>query len=341
MSADAISAALEAGIRCHDAGDLQQAEQHYQRVLKADPRHAKATYLMGLLAHQVGKHELAVRIFGAAIQLDEQQPTFHARLGETYRSLGRIPEAIASYRQALRLNPQWAEFHNNLGTLLQFEGDIPAAIESYRQAIRLQADYAAPHHNLGFSLQQEGQIDAAAEEFAAAVRIQPDYFEANLALASMWQAQGKSQQSPRPFRTVAAAIPAPPQVSCARCWASGRGRLGRRDGLLPSRASSWLPTMRKLITTWALSCTISDRTWRPLMRTCRPCGSIRSWHRPGPTFQTRTWVSCDRMKRPRRQRRAVELQPRSNSAQGNPGQRHSNCKGTWTVRSRLFAGPSN
>jgi hypothetical protein len=37
---------LAAGIRCHDAGDLQAAERHYREVLRVNPRNAKAMYLL-------------------------------------------------------------------------------------------------------------------------------------------------------------------------------------------------------------------------------------------------------------------------------------------------------
>src|SRR5690349_9220464 len=94
-----VSSALEAGIRCHDAGNLLEAERYYARVLKLDPRHAKATYLLGLLAQQVGKHELAVQILSSAIKLDARQPTFHCVLAESFRAQGNHRDAIASYRQ--------------------------------------------------------------------------------------------------------------------------------------------------------------------------------------------------------------------------------------------------
>ncbi len=216
MTTESIQSALDAGIRCHDAGNLQQAEQIYRQVLAADPRHAKATYLMGLLALQVGKYELAVRVLSHAIRLDGAQPTFHSKLGDAYRGLEKLPEAVACYRQALRMNGNYAEAYNNLGAALQAQGDLPAAVDCYRRAIQLNGDYADPHHNLGCALQQQGEREASAAEFAEAARIRPDFFEAKLALASMLLAQGKSDEAEVRFEELARQRPDSAQLHLAR-----------------------------------------------------------------------------------------------------------------------------
>jgi len=206
---------LAAGIRCHDAGDLQGAERHYREVLRVNPRNAKAMYLLGLLAHQVGKLELAIGLISQAIRLDGRQPTFHARLGESFRVAGRVSEAIDCYRQALKLNGRHAEFHNALGTLLQSQGDLPAAIACYRQATALKSDYFAPWYNQGLAHQQRGDFDEAAHAFGEAVRIEPQHFEATIAWAGMLQAAGKTEQALAQFNKLAITHPDSPQVECA------------------------------------------------------------------------------------------------------------------------------
>ncbi len=216
MTTESIQSALDAGIRCHDAGDLKQAEQYYRQVLAADPRHAKATYLMGLLAMQVGNYELALRILSAAIRLDGAQPTFHSKLGDAYRGLDQLPEAVACYRQSLRMNARNPEAHNNLGTVLQAQGDLPAAQECYRTAMQLHAQYAEPHHNLGCTFQQQGERELALAAFAEAVRIRPDFFEAKLALAGMLLALGRSDEAHAHFEELARQHPQAPQVHLAQ-----------------------------------------------------------------------------------------------------------------------------
>ena len=54
-----ISEAIEIGLVHHQAGRLEQAEQVYRQVLHANPQHAGAMHLLGLIAIQVGQFGVA------------------------------------------------------------------------------------------------------------------------------------------------------------------------------------------------------------------------------------------------------------------------------------------
>ena len=51
---------LNLAMKQHQAGNLREAEQLYRQILQAEPRHADALHLLGVIAHQVGRHDLAV-----------------------------------------------------------------------------------------------------------------------------------------------------------------------------------------------------------------------------------------------------------------------------------------
>ncbi|REK05448.1 MAG: tetratricopeptide repeat protein [Planctomycetota bacterium] len=206
---------FQTAMKCHDAGDYRQAEALYRQVLTADPQHAQATHLLGLLAYQVGKHELAVKLVSQAIRLDGAQPTFHTTLAEAYRELGKVPEAMQCYRQALRIKPDYPQAHNNLGVLVQAQGNPAEAMAHYREAVRAAPNYADAHHNLGYALQQQGQWEAAAAEFSAALRARPDYADARMALGATLQAQGKQAEAMAHFQELGKTHPDSPQVQCA------------------------------------------------------------------------------------------------------------------------------
>ncbi len=84
---------LQTALAHHQAGRLQQAEQLYRQLLQADPQHAGAMHLLGLIALQVGKPELAVQYISSAIRLNGNQAAFHANLGEALRASGRWDDA--------------------------------------------------------------------------------------------------------------------------------------------------------------------------------------------------------------------------------------------------------
>jgi protein O-GlcNAc transferase len=204
---ESIADALKAGMDCHHSGDLRQAEQIYRRILQADPRHAQALHLLGLIAYQAGNHPLAVQYASAAIRLDGRQAEYHTTLAEAHRKLGQPAEAVSCYRQALRIQPDYAVAHNNLGTLLQARGDLAAAGDCYREAVRVEPEYADAHRNLGLVLRAQGRLDEAAECHAEAARLKPQDHDIQMALANVLAMQGKLSEAMAHFEAAAQARP--------------------------------------------------------------------------------------------------------------------------------------
>ena len=114
------SEAIQIALAHHQAGRLAEAEQIYRQVLAADPRHAPALHLLGLVALQAGRADVAVEFISQAIRIDGGQAAYHANLGEAYRGLGRLddtPAPATSRRCAWRpIWPKptttWARFCN-------------------------------------------------------------------------------------------------------------------------------------------------------------------------------------------------------------------------------------
>ena len=50
-----LDQALQKGIEAHKAGKVQEADQYYTAILKANPKHPDANHNMGVLAVGVGK----------------------------------------------------------------------------------------------------------------------------------------------------------------------------------------------------------------------------------------------------------------------------------------------
>ncbi len=166
---------LQAGLAHHEAGRLQQAEQHYRQVLGAEPRNADALHLLGVLALQCGHAQVAVEYISAAIRIAGDRATYHTNLAEALRVLGQLDEARRAYEQALAITPQNPAAYNNLGTIQEAQGNLPAAIDCYRRAAAQHPGYPDPHNNLGIALEKQGDSLAAAECFRRAIEIEPRY----------------------------------------------------------------------------------------------------------------------------------------------------------------------
>src|ERR1043166_9630903 len=94
-----------AALEHHRQRRMSAAEDLYRQVLAANPNHADALHMLGVLAYQAGRPDAAVDLIGRAIALYGDNPSFHNNVGEALRHLGRLDEAD---RKSTRLNSSHA-----------------------------------------------------------------------------------------------------------------------------------------------------------------------------------------------------------------------------------------
>ena len=220
-----IPAMFAEGLRRHDAGRIQEAEQLYRQVLAAQPRHADSLHLLGMIACDRGRHDSGVALIQRAIAINPKVAQYHfslatahqdkgqpdtaiacyrnaialeprylealSNLGCLLKEQGRPDEAVACHRRALALGPDVAETHNNLGVALQAAGRLDEAIGAYRRAIALSPGHAQAHNNLGNALKDRNQVVEASECYRKAITLRPDFHEARNNLGIALQDQGR------------------------------------------------------------------------------------------------------------------------------------------------------
>jgi protein O-GlcNAc transferase len=121
---------LRAGLAHHQAGRLNRAEALYRKVLSADPNHADALHLLGVVAFQCGNIAAALQLIEQALPALAKLPDAHVNYGNALREAHRPEEAIASYRRAIALDPDHGMAHNNLARLLIDRGTFEAGLAS-------------------------------------------------------------------------------------------------------------------------------------------------------------------------------------------------------------------
>lgn len=101
---------LDRALQAYRAGDLDQAADALDAVLDAQPDHADALMLAGLVAHRGGTPEVAVRLFDRAVASDPDHDGAWCNRAQPLAALGRLDEAEVSVRRALslRTTPQAA-----------------------------------------------------------------------------------------------------------------------------------------------------------------------------------------------------------------------------------------
>ena len=195
-----IPQALQIAVQRHQAGRLADAEALYRQILAAQPTHADALHLFGLIAHQTGRHDLAVERIRQSIVFNPNHPAAHCNLGEACRALGRLDEAMTAYRRALHLQPDLPEVHNNLALALRERGQIDEAVAAFRRALELKPNYLEALNNLGVALKDQGQADEAIAAYRRALGLQPDFPECLNNLGVALRERGQLDEAVADFR---------------------------------------------------------------------------------------------------------------------------------------------
>lgn len=200
LSKRRIEEIFQSALAQHQKGNFAQADALYRQVIDADPSHADALHLLGVLAGQFGKRDLAIELIGEAIRLNPSAAVYHNNLGFVFSSLGCLDMAEASYRQAIKLQPQNAEAHNNLGALLQADGKLDQACEIFREALRRWPEHVDALNNLGVVLQHMGDLDGAAASLQKALALRPGDGELHANLGNVRKDQGRLTEAMACFR---------------------------------------------------------------------------------------------------------------------------------------------
>ena len=186
-----LTAALQAGLEEHQAGQLDEAAEVYKKILDIDPDHADANHLLGLVARQTKNNKKAVRLISKAIKANPNDAAYHTNLGNALKDLGRLEDAAASYRKSIAINPDFPAAHGNLGATLRDLGRSENAVASYRKALALNPDFTEMHSNLGNALTDLGQLEEAAASYREALSLNPDYAEAHTHLGGALMELGR------------------------------------------------------------------------------------------------------------------------------------------------------
>lgn len=191
----------------HQDGRLADAERDYRATLEANPAHADAWHLLGVLRHQQGRHEDAADLVGRAVRLRPNDAGLQLNLGNALKALGRLEGAIEHFRNALTLAPEFPLAHYNLGNAYATAGRHTDAIDAFERSVRLQPDDASAWNNLGNSLHAVARYDEAIAAFSRALAVRPGHAGALNNLGMTLAAQGRADEAIGQFRAALVAEP--------------------------------------------------------------------------------------------------------------------------------------
>ncbi|MDB5106287.1 MAG: repeat-containing protein [Fibrobacteres bacterium] len=152
-----------------------------QAALKLKPDYAPAVYLQGRKAQLEGDYKDAEIAFRRVIKLDPRNAKAYGQLGMALYHLGKDPEAEKAYRAELDMNPEDYNTWFNLGELRMSVANKemnPTAIqtlradamECYLKALEFNRDHAEAHYRVGVLLNGNGQYKEAIRHLEASLK---------------------------------------------------------------------------------------------------------------------------------------------------------------------------
>jgi len=182
-----LARVFQEGAVLHRRGKLEEAAQHYRRVLEGEPRHFDALHLLGVIAAQQGRLDEAVDLLTNAVKERPSAAEAHNNLGMALNLAKRHEAAIPVLEKAIAINPKYATAYNNLGTAHQALDRWEQAARCFKRALTFKPDYIEALSNLGGALHSVKRDEEAIKVLNKALTLNPQFPEAhgNLGVALM------------------------------------------------------------------------------------------------------------------------------------------------------------
>ncbi len=99
------------------SGEIEQAEQGFQALLRQQPDIAGAWYNLGLIQYHQQRHDEALESLNRCLTINPRHPAAYTASGVILRQQGLFEQARLAYTKALESDPDYAVAHLNLAIL--------------------------------------------------------------------------------------------------------------------------------------------------------------------------------------------------------------------------------
>ncbi len=198
------SSALNAR-RPHDA------EQIVREVLRADPRHPRALFILGATQLTLGRVDDAIATLETAVRI-KHDAEIDTMLAIALRNAGRDDDALSRLKRATRRQPPYAGAFLEFGNLLTALNRYDEAVEVLHRGLAVAPMMPQLSIQLGQTLLQRRDCIEAQAAFARALSIAPDSLEGLLGLAKAHQELGDCQPAAGYFRRALMITPDDPGI---------------------------------------------------------------------------------------------------------------------------------
>ncbi|MFX0102169.1 MAG: tetratricopeptide repeat protein [Candidatus Hodarchaeota archaeon] len=166
----------EKGMQLYEEGNIEEAIQEWEKVVKDDPEDGDTWQYLALAYHEKKDLENAISAYKKAQELDPDDPDILKNLGKALYDGGNVESAINQWKSALKIDGDDAESWYYLAIGFEDTGNAKGAIEAYKILKKLEPEKHEILVNLGtLYLNGENQnLEEAKDCFTKAIELEPD-----------------------------------------------------------------------------------------------------------------------------------------------------------------------
>lgn len=178
---------LQAAMRTHRAGQLDQAEQLYQQVLRANPAHHGAMVMLAQVLLAKRQTKRSIELIEQALTLTPDHGGYLFQLASAQMAGSRVAAAHTSIQRSVQLDPNQAQSQSLLGVVLDRMNRADPAQAAHARSRSLLAGHGPQLKALAATLHQAGSIQAARDALVQAGELLPQDAELFLRLGEIEQ----------------------------------------------------------------------------------------------------------------------------------------------------------
>jgi len=175
-----------------DVGEPDQARQHFETVIRLQPRLGEPYCNLGTALAKLVRMPEAFAAFRQSLKLDPYSPEANNDVGILLAQTGHMDDAIAHFDLALKGHPHYTDAHVNLGNAFLLTGRTSEAIQQFQAAVEIDPSSLSAHDDLALALSQAGRYTEAVDHFRRALQLDPNDDKATQGLARLQQEQQKT-----------------------------------------------------------------------------------------------------------------------------------------------------
>lgn len=156
-----------------ERGNIDQAEEYFQKALQINPDNPRAKGNLGYILYTRQEYEKALPYMRQAACALPSSADFQYNLGVLYSELRKSKKAVTYYRKALRLRPDYHQARRNLGVELARQGKMQQAAKTLDKALEHEPENLQVLKNLALIRLKSGQFNLAEELLRRALKIMP------------------------------------------------------------------------------------------------------------------------------------------------------------------------